>query len=215
MAQFEAYLHNAYLDWQRQRAYDSIALLYRLRGDMQQAREVARNAPNGDISVLLALDDRNVALANQILFRRPLSNERGRRITQRFQLDLYGERAMAEGKTAEGLDYFRQTLEARVPIWSLDWYEDCLAGAYARIGQTQEAIAEYQRVLTRFPKLAMSWYRLGAIYEKKGMDSQSEAAMRTFLDLWKNADDDIPERIAAQEFLTRRTAAARTAARAW
>lgn len=70
---------------------------------------------------------------------------------------------------------------------------DCLANAYLQLGRLDEAIAEDQRVLRLNPNDALSRYHLGLAYECKGMGTEARAELGRFLQIWKDADADIPE----------------------
>jgi tetratricopeptide (TPR) repeat protein len=179
------------------RGYVSLGLLHRLQGDIVRAREAAQRNPNGEAAILLALDRGDVALAENLLAQREQGSDRGRRISQRFLLYLYGQRALSAGNVEEAFSHFRQALETRTPFWSFNWYEDCLGDAFLKAGQPEAAIQEYQRVLQRYPKLALVWYHLAQAYARKGLPLQERSAMSRVLEIWRDADRDVPEWISA------------------
>jgi tetratricopeptide (TPR) repeat protein/DNA-binding winged helix-turn-helix (wHTH) protein len=201
LQQFQHYIAAVSLLDERRRGFDAVALVHRLRGEVAEASVAAGQDPAGEAAVLLALDRNDQILIDQFLTRRPLSGDRGKRVSQRFLLSAYGQRAMAAGNLDQALSYFRQALETRTPFYAFNWYEDCLGDAYSKAGRTQEAIEEYHRVLGRYPKLALVWYHLGQAFEHQGMHTEARGAMARFLELWKDADRDIPEVIAARQLV--------------
>jgi tetratricopeptide (TPR) repeat protein len=69
------------------------------------------------------------------------------------------------------------------------------------LGRYDEAIAEYQRILRLNPNYPLAHYHLGLAYERKGQSNQARAEFRHFLEVWKDADPDIPEVVAAKQRL--------------
>jgi tetratricopeptide (TPR) repeat protein len=77
--------------------------------------------------------------------------------------------------------------------------KDGLARAYIRAGRTADAIAEYER-LTRFNPQERDrrlippiyHYDLGRLYEQRGDKEKAAGQYRKLLEIWKNADGDIP-----------------------
>jgi predicted TPR repeat methyltransferase len=48
------------------------------------------------------------------------------------------------------------------------------------------------------PNWAWAQFRLGEAYERKGDGERAQAAYRRLLEIWKDADPDIPEVIEAK-----------------
>ena len=79
-------------------------------------------------------------------------------------------------------------------------------------GQWQEAVGALLEIQDVFPHFysdqldvfyPKSFYLLGKIYEKKGDKQLAIENTEKFLDLWKNADPDLPDLIDAKERLAR------------
>jgi adenylate cyclase len=90
---------------------------------------------------------------------------------------------------------YPQALVYNVPV-----KHDFLARAYEGLGKTDEAIAEYERLITFDPAGTdrrmihpLYHYYLGLLYEKKGLKDKAIIQYRTFLELWKDADRIYPE----------------------
>jgi tetratricopeptide (TPR) repeat protein len=97
-----------------------------------------------------------------------------------------------------------------VPVWSSQdrtkfryntpFQRDVLAKACMERGEIDKAIAEYERLITFDPTKParllihpLYHYRLGKLYEQKGLRDKAKAQYDRFLNLWKDADPGITE----------------------
>ena len=86
--------------------------------------------------------------------------------------------------------------------------QDVLARAYAKKGDLDKAIAEYERLITFDPEGKSRrfvhpkyFYRVAKLYEQKGNRTKAIEHYEKFLDLWKDADAGIAEVDDARERL--------------
>ena len=109
---------------------------------------------------------------------------------------------LKSGQADEAMENFKEALEHRPLIWNIDAFEDCLANAYLELGRLDEAIAEYQRILKPNPNYPLAHYHLAQVYERKGQPDQARIEYERFLQIWSDADADVPEVIAARRVLS-------------
>ncbi len=200
IAQFQRYagLVSATIE-QDNRGLASLAAVHRALGNRSAAEATLRGISWPSITAaLLAIERRDFAAADSIIERFG-GADRGRRANQRLYLYIRGQKALAMGRGEEALAFFREALTTQPPFYTIDWLEDCLGNAYLELGRDRDAIAEYQRVLARYPKLALVWYHLGVAFERSRDHAHAVAATRRFLDIWSHADSDIPEVIAGRK----------------
>jgi len=87
---------------------------------------------------------------------------------------------------------------------------DVLARAYIKKGNLDQAIHEYERLVTFNPENENQYfihpkhhYRLAKLYEKKGLKDKAIEQYQKFLDIWKDADEDLLEKLDAKARLER------------
>jgi tetratricopeptide (TPR) repeat protein len=96
----------------------------------------------------------------------------------------------------------------QVLIYNIPFSRDYLARAYAGLGNTNEAIKEYERLITFDPAgtdrrliYPKYHYNLAKLYDQAGQADKAIVQYRKFLDLWKNADPIYPEPVDARKRL--------------
>jgi tetratricopeptide (TPR) repeat protein/DNA-binding winged helix-turn-helix (wHTH) protein len=202
------FLDLAKLPGERARAFDILSYIHLRLGELTAAETAAKThlelAPNGLpwISYEIARQKGRTEQA-KVIGRGGESinrlSERGSRINPRFLLYFKGTVALDNGRGEEALAHFREGLKHRPPTYFED-FEDALGRAYLTLGRFDEAIAEFERVLTLAPNYPRIRFYLARALRGKGMMEQARANYSLFLSDWKNADADLPEVIEAREF---------------
>ncbi len=208
IAAFRRYIEAAPSGRERARGYDCVAYIHMQKGELDAAERSAREAVriNEDsiwISYLISAkrgENGRSKMLEKPLLSSFLLAERGSRLNLRFEPYYRGMIALNNGKGDEAIEYFRKAISHAPPIWNLQDFEDCLANAYFTLGRFDEAIAEYERILQLAPNYPLARYHLAEAYQAKGMTEQARASYLAFLDVWKDADTDIPEIGIARKF---------------
>jgi len=142
-----------------------------------------------------------------------------RRSGAEYQRDLlHAELLLARDSPGPAGEAFASATPLPIPTFStlemgyynVPLFKDGLARAYLRAGRTDEAIAEYER-LTRFNPQERDrrlippiyHYELGKLYEQRGDREKAAGEYRKLLEIWKNADSDIPALADARRRLGR------------
>jgi serine/threonine protein kinase/Flp pilus assembly protein TadD len=123
---------------------------------------------------------------------------------------LESEVYLAEGLPEEAVGVFEKILPLTPTVFGYDESEalnynlpalkDVLARAYQKKGDLDGAITEYERLITFDPKSKERClihpkyhFRLAKLYEEKALKDKAIKHYQKFLDLWNDADPDIPE----------------------
>ncbi len=121
---------------------------------------------------------------------------------------LYAEILIAEGSPDQAIEIFENIVYPPVPNLRIEFIgpdnwqfiRDALPRAYLKKGDIDGAIAEYEKMIVFDPEgqsrlLIHPKYRylLAKLYEKKGEVAKAIANYEKFLELWKDADPDLPE----------------------
>jgi tetratricopeptide (TPR) repeat protein len=137
------------------------------------------------------------------------------RLNYRINL-LDAEISFAEKSPVKAIVTLKNAEPQNVPIlafpeivaYNTPYLKDILARSYQKAGQLDNAISEYERLITYNPKRKERYlinpryhYRLAVLYEEKGLKDKAVKECKRFLDLWKNADKNLPEPIDAKKRL--------------
>lgn len=208
LRQYQQFMQVASFDGTRARGYDSIAMLHLKRKKLDEAERAARAALKHEkrqvsSALLLALErgDQATAEKHMAIVEATPAFERGNRGYERARTYLRGYLAFKSGRVADALEHFKQTVRHRPLAWYIDAFEDSLANAYLEQGRLDEAIAEYERILRLNPNYPLAHYRLAQAFERKGEPQQARAHYERFLQIWKDADPDVPEVLKAKQAL--------------
>jgi tetratricopeptide (TPR) repeat protein/DNA-binding winged helix-turn-helix (wHTH) protein len=208
LEQFQRYIEASPTFDERQRGYAAIAQVQWSRGRLAEAQRAARQALASDppslSAMMVTLEKVDLATAEKYeqIIERVRTKGRGTRGDLRMLLYAQGRIELKKGRAAEAIEKFKETLRYRAPIWNIDALEDCLADAYLELGRHDEAIAEYERILKLNPNYPLVHYRLAQAHELRGQRDQARSEYERFLQIWKDADADVPEIIKSRRALS-------------
>jgi tetratricopeptide (TPR) repeat protein len=206
---YEKYVQIAPSINERARGYDNLSSVYLKKGDLDRAEKYAGEALknrkeyvwNSFVIARLRGDVKKEKDLEEQIFVPTLFNDRGARGKRRFELYNRGYIALENGTADEAIAYLKEAVSLPPPIWNIDSHEDCLANAYLELGRFDEAIAEYERVLQLNPNYPLARFHLGQAFERKGLSEKAAENYKLFLQIWNQADENIPELNDAQNFL--------------
>jgi tetratricopeptide (TPR) repeat protein/DNA-binding winged helix-turn-helix (wHTH) protein len=210
--QYRQYQKLAPSVWDSAVSWQRLTRLYWRKGDLERAAAMAREAWKlkyefgENMYIALARGDWQTAEKfKEIIYAAvPDTDPQGAAWTIPQPYYHRGYYALKLGRNDEAIEYLKKARQATpVFFWYEDLGPDALANAYLELGRWDEAIAEYERLLRLNPNWAWAQYRLGLAYERKGEGERAGAAYERFLQIWKDADEDIPEVIDAKARLAK------------
>lgn len=136
-----------------------------------------------------------------------------------FENDLLkAEILLAENSPVKAITAFKNATKQNIPnltypviVWyNVPFMKDGLARAYHKAGQLDKAISEYERLTTYNPQGKDRYlihpryhYHLAVLYEEKGLKDKAIMQYKKFLELWNEADKNLPEPIDAKKRLNK------------
>jgi tetratricopeptide (TPR) repeat protein len=121
---------------------------------------------------------------------------------------LYSEILCAEDSLDKAAIFYESTsilplqsmLAYYLRRYNIPYKKDFLATIYTKKGEIDKAITEYEKLITFNQEVKdrhlihpKYHYRLGLLYEQKGMNYKAIEQYKKFLEIWKYADKDLPE----------------------
>ncbi|MFC1502571.1 tetratricopeptide repeat protein, partial [bacterium] len=89
--------------------------------------------------------------------------------------------------------------------YNIPFIQDAMARAYHQNRNLNKAISEYEKLITFYPNSKdrhlihpKYHYRLAKLYEEKDWKGKAIEQYQTFLDIWKDADEGLPELVDAK-----------------
>jgi len=138
------------------------------------------------------------------------------RINLRYHF-LYSNVLMAEDSLEKAISFFKTQPSIDTPFsftlnfffLNLPFLQDGLALAYLKKGELDNAITVYEK-LTKLDPESKNWrlinpkyhYHLAKLYEEKDWQDKAIKEFKIFLEIWENADKDLPEFVDAKKRLS-------------
>ncbi|MFB0564656.1 MAG: protein kinase [Candidatus Aminicenantaceae bacterium] len=139
-----------------------------------------------------------------------LIEKTGNKKHMRHYFDLVGRIALRNNQVSKAIEHFKKAFSLlSFQIYTLkdqSFYVDSLASAYYEAGDIENSQKHYERIasltmgrLMWGDVYARSYYWLGKIYQKKGWEGKAIEHYERFVELWKDADSNLPELTDAKE----------------
>lgn len=207
---YRRYIENAPSNVERARGYESIAIVYLKKQQYDLAEKAAQEVlrlrkESVWVPYVVALERNDSVAAKQLetrIFVETEISNRGGKSSLRPEFYRRGYIALRNGNSEEAITNFREAIRQSPTTWHIDSYEDCLADAYLKLDRFDEAAAEYERILRLNPNYPLARFHLAQSYERRKMNDKAREHYERFLEIWRNADSDIPEVIIARNFLS-------------
>jgi len=205
---YQQYLVLSLSEAESAEAHSSIGKLHYLKGDYAAAIKECGQALKLDPGLVEAHWIQGLAFVKTRMFDRAESEisaieeliDAGKNEDmKRYLHHLGGELLLRKDLYQEALENLNQA----ALIWSLErtFFINALAQAYLEIGTLDKAIEKSEVVLGINPNHAQTHYLLGLVYDKQGNKRKARKHFETFLEIWKDADQNLPQLTRAREQL--------------
>ncbi len=198
ISEFNRYIEIGPSEVEKTRGLDSIAHVYWKKGELDLAEQTLGKIrlKHRIITPILVAADRGDKVRTEALktqFYQAAPSDRGSRLNSRVFYFPMAYVLMKNGRIEEAIEIHKKASSSPPPIWNHEAYEDCLANAYLESGRIDDAISEYQRILLLNSNYPLAHYHLAQAYEAKGRNDLAHAEYEKFLQVWKDADRDLPQ----------------------
>ena len=138
-------------------------------------------------------------------------------LEERLNSLLLAEILLAEGSAEEALDVYEKRTLSKMPMvqfghelifYNVPIHRDFPARVYLEMGEIEKATVEYERLITFDPESTERQlvhptfhYSLAKLYEEKNRQGKAIEQYKRFLEIWKDADEELPDLIDAKERL--------------
>ena len=116
-----------------------------------------------------------------------------------YYYHLSGELLLNRNLRQQALENFNKA--ANIKSLGRAFFVNALGEVYFGIGELDKAIERSEEVLKINPNYAQTHYLLGQVYEKKGNKRKAREHFQKFMEIWKDADDNLPQFIEAKRRL--------------
>jgi len=116
-----------------------------------------------------------------------------------YYYHLLGELSLSKGLYQQALENFNKAAN----IESLDrtFFVNALGEAYFKIGELDVAAEKLGDVFKINPNYAQTHYLLGLVYEKQDKKEKAREHFQKFMDIWKDADENLPQLLEVKKRL--------------
>jgi tetratricopeptide (TPR) repeat protein/predicted Ser/Thr protein kinase len=114
-----------------------------------------------------------------------------------FYAGMRGAVAFEEGDLEAAVPHLKESIK----VFPLFWSYTILARCYSGLNRVGDAVETFERASTMYDQsrveelisAVLVYYWLGIAYEQSGWNEKAAEQYRTFLDIWRDADEGLPE----------------------
>jgi len=118
-----------------------------------------------------------------------------------YYYHLLGELFLDKGLFTQALGNLNEATKIK-PL-ERTFFVNALGEAYFEKGELNKAVEKFEEVLKINPNYAQTHYLLGQIYQKQGEREKARVHFQKFLEIWKDADKNLPQLIEVKKYLER------------
>ncbi|UCE18631.1 MAG: protein kinase [Gemmatimonadota bacterium] len=108
-----------------------------------------------------------------------------------YYYQLSGELFLGRGLHKQAVENFKRA--SNINTLDRTFFMCALGEAYLKIGELNKAEETLRDVFNINPSYAQAYYLLGRVYEKKRKNEEARRHFQKFIEIWKDADEDIAQ----------------------
>ena len=207
---YERYLALPMSEGDQAEGHFSLGNLYFVKGEYAQALQECQKALELDSQMIKARWIEGLILVknglfdqadSQLLAIKGLAEKTKNEDPKSYYYHLLGELFLSKGLYTQALDSLNEA--TKINPLERTFFLNALGEAYFRMGKLNKAIEKFEEVFKINPNYAQTHYLLGQIYQKQGKREKARAHFQKFLEIWKDADKNLPQLIEAKKYLER------------
>ena len=208
LASYERYLDLVIEDAQKAEAHYYLGKLYYLKGDYENSISECQYALelNPDLIEVhwifgLTLIRKKIFdnAESEVSTIKGLIEKTNVEELKKYYYHLKGELSLSKGLHKQAIDYFNKA--ANIESLDRQFFINASGEAYFKVGELDKAAKKLESVIRINPNHAQSHYLLGLVYQKRGEQEKAKEHFEKFMDIWKDADDNLPQLVEAKKQL--------------
>lgn len=208
LASYERYLDLVIEDAQKAEAHYYLGKLYYLKGDYENSISECQYALelNPDLIEVhwifgLTLIRKKIFdnAESEVSTIKGLIEKTNVEELKKYYYHLKGELSLSKGHHKQAIDYFNKA--ANIESLDRQFFINASGEAYFKVGELDKAAKKLESVIRINPNHAQSHYLLGLVYQKRGEQEKAREHFEKFMDIWKDADDNLPQLVEAKKQL--------------
>jgi len=205
---YERYLASPLSEVRKAEAHFYLGKLYYLKDDYEKAIQECQQALELNPKLIeahwilgLTFDKKEMfdQAESEVLTIRELIEKTKTEELKTHYYHLLGELSLSKGLYQQALEYF----EKATVTWSSEraFYINALGEAYFKMRELNKAVEKFGDVLKINPNYAQTHFLLGLVYEKKDRKEKAREHFQKFMEIWKDADENLPQLTEAKKRL--------------
>jgi len=205
---YERYLALPLSEVRQAEGYFCLANLHFLKGEYAQAIQECRQAlelnpqmieAHWILGLTFVKKEMFDQAESEVLTIKGLIEKKKAEELKAYYYHLLGKLSLSKGLYQQALENLNKA--ANIKSLERTFYVNALGEAYFKIGELNKAVEKSEAVLEINPNYAQTHFLFGLVYEKKGRKEKARQHFQKFMEIWKDAEEYLPQFVEAKKRL--------------